>query len=520
MYKNPIILCDYSDPDVIRTGDDYFMVASSFNFTPGLPILASKNLVNWKLVNYAAENIPIARYAYPQNAQGIWAPSFSFHNGIYYIIVGIPDEGIYITQTENILDKWSPLKQIVAAKGFIDPFLFWDDDGKAYVYHAYAKSRCGFNSKIGVLDFDPGTGRCVGEDHIVYDGTIENPTIEGPKVYKRNGFYYIFAPAGGVAEGWQSVLRSRSPEGPWESRVVLHQGNTDINGPHQGAWVETPFGENWFIHFQERGIYGRVTHLEPMVWKNDWPLMGSSVNNGIIPGEPVLKYRSPQAKGAKIFNGLVTKSVRAFDGAGLSWQWSGNHTDAFAKNAGVQNEDIESFRLNVMNVSSYSEKAVPVLWNSANVLTRKICYDNFYFKAKADLSELPIGGRTGLVFMGDEYASVAVERGKAGFFLVYIKSQNTKLTDVIREESEIQRIPLVLEPDNQSIRFKMDFIPFSEYSGAVQFIVKAGKVFHQLKWKSDFFATENAHWVGGRFGLYAIGNEKGSVLYYDIKVRH
>lgn len=520
MYKNPIILCDYSDPDVIRSGDNYFMVASSFNFTPGLPILASKNLVDWKLVNYAAENIPISRYAYPQNAQGIWAPSFSFHNGVYYIIVGIPDEGIYITQTENLLDKWSPLKQIVAAKGFIDPFLFWDDDGRTYVYHAYAKSRCGFNSKIGVLDFDFDSCRCIGEDRIVYDGTVENPTIEGPKVYKRNGFYYIFAPAGGVAEGWQSVLRSKFPEGPWESRVVLHQGNTEINGPHQGALVETPFGESWFVHFQERGIYGRVTHLEPVVWKDDWPLMGSSVKDGIIPGEPVLKYRSPQTSGSNTFNGLVTKNVRAFDGAGLSWQWSGNHTDAFAKLAGAPNEDIESFRLNVMNVSSYSEKTVPVLWNSSNVLTRKICYDNFYFKANADLTELPVGARTGIIFIGDEYASVAVERTKESFSLVYIKSENTKLTDVIREETEVQRISLALEPDNQSVCFRMDFIPFSEYSGAVQFTVKTDKVFRPFKWKSDFFTTENAHWVGGRFGLYAIGKEKGSVLYYNIKVRH
>lgn len=115
-YKNPIILCDYSDPDVIRCGDDYFMVASSFNFTPGLPILASKNLVDWQLVNYAAENIPIERFMYPQNAQGIWAPSFSFHNGKYYIIFATPDEGIFITESENPGKNWSPLKKSTLQK--------------------------------------------------------------------------------------------------------------------------------------------------------------------------------------------------------------------------------------------------------------------------------------------------------------------------------------------------------------------------------------------------------------------
>ena len=154
MYRNPILLCDYSDPDVIRAGNLYFMVASSFNFTPGLPILASKDLVHWKLVNYAVENIPVARFAYPQNAQGIWAPSFSYHNGKYYIVVGMPDEGLYITEADDILGHWSPLKQIYSSKGYIDPYLFWDDDGSAWVIHAYAKSRCGFNSRLGLLKFD------------------------------------------------------------------------------------------------------------------------------------------------------------------------------------------------------------------------------------------------------------------------------------------------------------------------------------------------------------------------------
>lgn len=355
MYTNPIIFCDYSDPDVIRVGDDYFLVASSFNFTPGLPILMSKNLVDWKLVNYAAENIPVARYQFPQHAQGIWAPSFSYHNGYYYIIVGIPDEGIFVTQAENILGKWSPLKKVLSAKGFIDPFLFWDDDGKAYVYHAYAKSRCGFNSKIGILDFDEKTFRCTGEDRFIFDGTETQPTIEGPKVYKKNGYYYIFAPAGGVTDGWQTVLRSKNPEGPWEERVVLHEGKSEVNGPHQGALVETTFGESWFIHFQERGIFGRITHLEPVQWQNDWPLIGTSVKNGIVPGEPVKRWKSPKAKKGIISGKTGLKSVRAFDGVSLDWQWSGNHDESFARIAGFPNESIETFRLNVMNVSSYAQ---------------------------------------------------------------------------------------------------------------------------------------------------------------------
>lgn len=520
MYKNPIILCDYSDPDVIRVEDEYYMVTSSFNFTPGLPILGSKDLVHWKLINYAMENIPISRYTYPQNSQGIWAPSFSYHNGVFYIVVGIPDEGIYITQTEDILGKWSPLKQVHAAKGFIDPFLFWDEDGKAYIYHAYAKSRCGFNSKIGIIDFDFESFRCVGEDRFIYDGIKTQPTIEGPKVYKRNGYYYIFAPAGGVTDGWQTVLRSKNPEGPWEEKIVLVEGNSEVNGPHQGALIETSFGENWFIHFQERGIYGRITHLEPVKWENDWPLMGTSVKTNIVPGEPVSKWHSPKFKGSKYFGKSVSKPIKAFEGASLNWQWSGNHDENFARVAGIPNTDIESFRLNVLNVSSYAQQSFPVLWNSSNVLTQKIQYESFYFKASLDASDLPIGCRAGVIYIGDEYVSVAIERTKEGFDLVYIKSKNNELTDIIRFEEEISRIHFHLEIDNQPIHFKMEFIPFSIYSGAVQFTVRTGDLFRAFKWKSEYYSTENAHWVGGRFGLYAIGNIKGSALFYNVKIRH
>src|SRR5688500_7999342 len=94
-------------------------------------------------------------------------------------------------------------------------------------------------------------------------------TREGPKFYKRDRWYWIFAPAGGVATGWQSVFRSRSPFGPYEGRRVLEQGNTAVNGPHQGAWVTSPRGEDWFLHFQDRGPYGRVVHLQPMGWDED-----------------------------------------------------------------------------------------------------------------------------------------------------------------------------------------------------------------------------------------------------------
>ncbi len=520
MYKNPIIVCDYSDPDVLKVGNNYFLVASSFNFTPGLPILASNDLVHWNLVNYAAENIPVARYQYPQNAQGIWAPSFSCHNGKYYIVVGLPDEGIYITETDDILGRWSPLKQVISSKGFIDPYLYWEDDDHAYIVHAYAKSRCGFNSKIGMLEFDTKTFRCSGEDKIIYDGTKTQPTIEGPKVYKKNGYYYIFAPAGGVGDGWQTVLRSTNLSGPYEEKIVLVEGKSGINGPHQGSLVETDTGESWFIHFQERGIYGRITHLEPVKWVDDWPLMGTSVKDGKVPGEPVVRYRSPKIKNKGPKLKPYKNCLRAFEGGSLEWQWNGNHEETFAKNKGIPGKDIEAFRLNVLNVSSYSNENVPVLWNSSNVLTQKIRYEGFYFKAYVDVSDLNIGARTGIVYSGEEYAALAIERTVNGLEMVFYKSVNKKLTDMVRDEEEEYREVIPFNVNQERIALKLEFIPFSVYAGAVKLSISGTGFIKRFKWTSDYFTTENAHWVGGRFGLFAVGNSKGSAYYYNVKVRY
>jgi len=245
-YKNPVLLCDYSDPDVIRVGDTFYLTASSFNFVPGLPLLESKNLVEWKLAGYAAKKIPLPGYGDVQNAKGIWAPALRFHAGLFYIFFATPDEGIFETHAKNFRGEWSEWNCVWSGKGFIDPCPLWDDDGKIYVVHGYAKSRIGFNSKLGILELDENL-KAKTEDRIIFDGTETQPTIEGPKIYKRNGFYYIFAPAGGVTRGWQTVLRSEDIFGGYEEKIVLAQGKTKINGPHQGGYVETQDGSGYFL---------------------------------------------------------------------------------------------------------------------------------------------------------------------------------------------------------------------------------------------------------------------------------
>lgn len=287
-YTNPVLHMDYSDPDVCTAPDGFWMTASSFNCFPGLPILHSNDLVHWTLVGSA-----LIDYEAPlKPGEGVWAPAIRYLDGWFYIFVGDPDRGIFMVRTKDPRGRWEAPVWLVRGKGFIDPCPLWDDDGRAWLSHALAGSRAGLKSVILLAPMSPDGTSLTGPSRIIYDGHDTQPTIEGTKFYKRDGMYYIFAPAGGVATGWQTVLRSSRPDGPWEERIVLAEAGTEINGPHQGAWVHTAADEDWFIHFQDKGAYGRIVHLQPMKWTADgWPVIGEDTGKGY--GKPVSQHTAP-----------------------------------------------------------------------------------------------------------------------------------------------------------------------------------------------------------------------------------
>ncbi|HEX9152434.1 MAG TPA: family 43 glycosylhydrolase, partial [Flavobacterium sp.] len=323
-YKNPVLHADYSDPDVVRVGDDYYMTSSSFNCIPGLPILHSKDMVNWELVNYALpKQPPFDVFDKPQHGNGVWAPCIRYHNNELYIYYPDPDYGIYMIKTKDPKGVWSKPILIKEGKGLIDPTPLWDDDGKAYLAFAFAGSRAGIKSLLAICTLNAQGTIANDDDVIIIDGHDGEATIEGPKLYKHNGYYYIFAPAGGVATGWQTVLRAKNIFGPYEKRKVMDQGKTNINGPHQGAWVQTKTGEDWFFHFQDKGAYGRIVHLEPMKWVNNWPVIGSDQDRDGI-GEPVAIHKKPNV--GKTYPVATPNDSDEFNTSklGLQWQWHAN----------------------------------------------------------------------------------------------------------------------------------------------------------------------------------------------------
>lgn len=417
-YLNPIIEADYSDPDVCASADGktFYMTASSFQCTPGLPILKSTDLVNWTLVNYALEAVPPTDYytGTPRHGKGVWAPSIRCHDGVYYIFWGDPDFGIFMIKTTDPEGRWSEPVLVRSGRGMIDPTPLWDTDGRAYLANAWAASRVGFNSVITVWEMKPDGSALIGTPRVVFDGNDGvNHTVEGPKLYRRGDYYYILAPAGGVVDGWQLALRSKNIYGPYEKQIVMARGDTDINGPHQGGLVSTPAGGDWFVHFQDRGLYGRVIHLNPVHWNKDWPVMGFDAD-GDLCGRPFGRHEKP----AGLQPSSGTTAVENL------FQWHANYEPTFGFPTPESMMRIYGHRVSESFVN---------MWEVPNLWLQKLPCEEFTATAHVCISAKGAAEdvSSGMIIMGWDYARLGLAKKSDKFVL-----QLAKCTDAEKGGAE------------------------------------------------------------------------------------
>lgn len=484
-YKNPVINADYSDPDAIRVGDDFYMVASSFDAIPGLPILHSKDLVNWRIIGHALKRQPpFDHFEKTQHGNGVWAPSIRYRNGEFYIYYPDPDFGIYLTKAKTITGEWTAPKLVIAGKGLIDPCPLWDEDGKAYLAYAYAGSRAGIKSVLAIMPLSADGSRASETGRIVYDGHELDPTIEGPKFYKRNGFYYLFAPAGGVSTGWQLVLRSKNIYGPYERKVVMDQGKSTVNGPHQGAWVNTQSGEDWFLHFQDKDAYGRVVHLQPMKWVNNWPVIGLDKDvDGV--GEPVMSYKKPNVGKTYPIETPIESDEFGTVNLGLQWQWQANpqpnwlFTDA--------NKSV--LKLYTAKIPDSAKN----LWDVPNLLMQKFPADEFMATTKVTFKPNPKleNEQTGLVVMGRSYAKINVKSKKDGLYLIYGVCLGAD-----KGKAENQKEITKLKSNTVQLRVKVSAGAKCQFSFS-----EDGLNFTNV---GDEFQATAGQWIGAKLGIFAV----------------
>jgi beta-xylosidase len=399
-YTNPVLYADYSDPDVIRVGGDYYMVASSFHFSPGIPVLKSPDLVHWQIIGHVLPRLTFApeydmvppftltdaitRPTGPglRYAGGVWAPAIRYRKGRFYVYWPTPDEGVFMATAKNPAGPWSAPVAVIAEPKLEDPCPFWDDDGSAWLIH----SRVGAGPLILHRMSADGT-RVLDDGIVVAEDRQKLPVLEGPKMLKRNGWYYIFAPIGGVETGSQAVGRARAITGPYEWRVVLDQGSTAVQGPHQGGYVETPNGDGWFLHFNSTGAFGRINYLEPVVWRDDWPLIGEPVDGETF-GQPVASAAVPVDVPAKKWPQLQDSDEFAGQKLGLQWEWNHNPVDS----AWSLTERRGWLRLHALPAGH--------LVTTRNTLTQILQGPSMTATTRIDISAMSEGQRAGLAMFG------------------------------------------------------------------------------------------------------------------------
>lgn len=493
-YTNPVINADYSDPDVCVVGEDYYLTASSFNCTPGLPILHSKDLVNWEIIGHALKDIePASVYNMPSHGNGVWAPSIRYHNGEFYIYWGDPDYGVFMVKAKNPAGKWEKPVCVIPGPGNIDSTPLWDEDGRCYLVSAYANSRSRFASVIVVRELSADGTKAIGDPVIVFDGNgTENRTCEGPKFYKRDGWYWIMCPAGGVPTGFQLAMRSKSPFGPYECKKVLAQGKSDINGPHQGAWVHTAFGEDWFLHFQDKGCYGRVVHLQPVEWRDNWPVMGID-KDGDYCGDPVKTYRKPKTSKAWPIQNPVESDEFNQPLLGKQWQWHANYNQFFGMPTSFGTFRVYNHKL--------SENFVN-LWEVPNLLLQKTPADKFTATAKVRVTAKDQNQFGGLIMMGLDYSAIVVKRVGDEFELQQItclkadKGKPEKVNVIAKlKPTEVDKI------DYQPAIHEDIYLSMMVNDGICNFAYSLdGKKYKKV---GESFKMREGKWIGAKIGFVA-----------------
>lgn len=492
-YTNPVINADYSDPDVICVGDDYYLTASSFQCIPGLPILHSKDLVNWEIIGHALKELkPREVFDTPQHGMGVWAPSIRYHNGEFYIYWGDPDYGVFMVKTKDPAGEWEEPICVIPGKGMIDTTPLWDDDGRCYLVNAWANSRSRFASVLTVRELNAEGTKAITDPVIVFDGNgTENRTCEGPKFYKRDGWYWIMCPAGGVPTGFQLAMRSKSPYGPYEYKKVLAQGSTNVNGPHQGGWVHTAQGEDWFMHFQDKEAYGRVVHLQPVTWKDNWPVMGKVPAKGYC-GEPVTTYRKPKSTSKIIVNPVESDEFNS-PTLGKQWQWQANYDQKFGMPTAFGTMRIYTYKLDDASFS---------LLNVPNMLLQKTPADSFVATTKIRMTAKDQNQLGGLIMMGLDYSALVVKRVGDEFHLLQLTNSSDK------RKAHGEELIATLKPTESD---KIDYQPAIHETIYLRMVVDNSRCrfFYSLNGKTykeagTEFQMKEGKWIGAKIGLIAV----------------
>ena len=474
-YANPLISADFPDPDVIRVEDTYYMVSTTIHLLPGATILKSKDLVNWE---YCAQ--PLTQLSDKEDyslingknayARGMWACSMKYHNGKFYILLNCNDAGSFVLSATDPEGKWD-MKEI--SRGYYDPGMLFDN-GKIYV-------ACGIgNIQMCELDED---FNFIQEQNVISgkDG------LEGSHLYKIGDYYYIYATYGGWPSG-QAIFRSENIFGPYEEKMLIQKTiNGKANTVHQGALVDTPDGSQWWTILQEDlGCLGRMPNLQPVTWKDGWPVVG---NNGV----PRASMTKPAVGASYPISPLPTNDNFRSYPLGMQWEW--NHTPD--NGAWTLFERQGWLRMK-------TGAAVNRLTQARNILTQRI----FAYKNKAslgtvrvDVSHLQEGDRAGICILQDPYTMIAVEMKDGQRRLVW-RQDTLRTNDSFTPAEETKAV------DIQDVIYLRATVNYSD--SKTQFYYSLDNETFTPLGQQTTLGFNLTMFVGARFGLFCYATQENA----------
>ncbi len=325
-YANPVLPADFSDQDAIRIGSDYYAVSSTFQYSPGVVILHSKDLVNWTILGHAVSDITqigpdlnwdkMDRYG-----KGVWAGSLRYHAGKFWLYFNTPDEGFFMTTARDPAGPWEPLTSVWRTSGWDDPCPFWDDDGQGYLVTTHYAD----GYKIHLFKMAPdGKSLLMNSDKAIH----QSHGSEANKLYKINGLYYHYY---SEVQGEGRVVmmeRAKSLDGPWEMRQLNHVNACIDKEPNQGGLIDLPDGRWYFFTHQGTGDWeGRAACLLPVTWTDGWPVIGKVGPDGIgnmvwHAPKPITGFPSTQIQTNDEFTAKTLATAREWNYQPRADKWS------------------------------------------------------------------------------------------------------------------------------------------------------------------------------------------------------
>lgn len=469
-FSNPLMWGDWADPDVIRVGDDFYMVSTSMQYVPGCPVTTSKDLVNWKMAGYAVERYDEdPRYDMQGGTlymNGSWAATIRHHAGKFYVGFCTPygwgtEKGNFSICIAN--DIKGPWERTIFPEYLYDPGLLFDDDGKVYVVHG--------QGTLYVTELNADVKSVKGENVKIWEKRFKNPFelgggfgMEGSHAYKINGKYYITCPAGGN-RGWQICLRSDHIYGPYEYKLIMNDCSSyPTNGMHQGGMVQLKNGDWWFIIMQDRGAIGRVPCLVPVEWVDGWPMLGSN-------GKEVITYTKPAV--GKNYPVQVPATTDEFNNSVLGLQWQWNHNP---DNAKWSLKDRKGYmRLKASLADS--------LLNARNTLSQRVQGPSSTGTVVMDVKGLKNGNIAGFGILELPYAFIAIQQ-----------TGDTRKIIMRNGETTVESIDFT--GDKLWMRARATDVNFR----ATFYYSLDGKKFIPIG--NELFMKNGLRWTGNRFALF------------------